>query len=100
MTDKTQLLYNLEQINLEINDSYKELKDLGLLSGMSGIVLFKFYYSKLLDDDSLAEEGLSILTECINKINEGYNYPTFCSGLAVQGGIYPNKKKGNSCARH
>ena len=44
MSYNNQLLKSLEKINLQLDESYSQMKDVGVLSGMSGVVLFKFYY--------------------------------------------------------
>ncbi|PRX57538.1 lanthionine synthetase C family protein [Flagellimonas meridianipacifica] len=77
------LLKKLEEISIVSESRYQELADnLGVLSGLPGIALFHFYYAKLLNDNSQADLGISIISECIEKINDGYNYPSFCNGLA------------------
>lgn len=77
----------LESINSIIEIEYKNEKQIGVLDGLSGIALFQFYYSKYLNVDEHADLGIEIITNCIAKINEGYKYPTFCSGIAGSGWV-------------
>lgn len=56
--------------------------DIGLLTGKSGIALFLFYYSKHVKDNIYAKEALDLIVDVFNSIKEGYNFPTFCDGVA------------------
>ncbi|MEW7278161.1 lanthionine synthetase LanC family protein [Aquimarina sp. 2201CG1-2-11] len=57
-------------------------KEIGVLSDTSGVALFQFYYSKFLDDDIHADKGIETITKMVEYINSGFNYPTFCKGIA------------------
>ncbi len=85
----TQALLNqqLKEIHIILRDNYKDVEDIGGLSGISGISLFQFYYSKYLNSDVGAEIGAEILSECIDRINNGYNFPTYCNGIAGAGWV-------------
>jgi len=85
---KTELENKLYEINTIITSNYKDLKHLGVLAGLSGISLFKFYYSKYLDIDEHADFGVELLSTCIDSLNEGYNFPTFCTGIAGFGWVF------------
>ncbi len=61
---------------------YQEPKDIGVLTGSSGIALFFFYYSKLTKEEEAADKGVYIIQEIINQLNNGYSLPSFCSGIA------------------
>ena len=87
MTIKEQLLAKLEEINTIVVQHYAKEENTGVLAGLSGIAMFQFYYSRLLDVDTHADLGLEMLSECIDKINEGYNYPTYCAGIAGMGWV-------------
>lgn len=54
----------------------------GLLTGKSGIALFLLYYSKFAKNKTFAEKGVNLITEVFNAVKLGYNFPTFCDGLA------------------
>jgi len=61
----------------------KELeKDIGLLSGKTGISLFMFYNSKYLKCEKYKKYAQLILEDVFNDINEGCLFPTYCSGIA------------------
>lgn len=85
--NKELLEKKLKEIDQIIKSKYKEESQIGVLAGLSGIALFEFYYSKYLDIDDHADIGVEMLTDCIDKINEGYSYPTFCTGIAGAGWV-------------
>jgi len=82
---KKNLEKKLREIDLLIKEHYDETQHTGVLAGLSGISLFQFYYSKYLDINTNADIGVDIISKCIDKINNGYNYPTFCTGIAGLG---------------
>lgn len=61
---------------------YGELENLGVLGGQSGIALFQFYCAKYFDNDQFAENGVEIISSCVDLINNGYSYPTYSDGIA------------------
>ena len=75
-----------------ITAKYAEEPHLGVLAGLSGLALFQFYYSKFLDTDTFADVGLNILTTCIDRINNGYHIPTYCTGIAGMGWVLEHLK--------
>lgn len=85
--NKDLLEEKLKEIDRIIQSKYKEETQIGVLAGLAGISLFEFYYSKYLDIDDHADVGVDMLTDCIDKINEGYSYPTFCTGIAGAGWV-------------
>jgi len=85
--NKELLEKKLKEIDKTIKSKHKEETQIGVLAGLSGISLFEFYYSKYLDIDDHADIGVEMLTDCIDKINEGYSYPTFCTGIAGAGWV-------------
>ena len=80
--DKQQLEKKLKEINTVIDLKGQKEEDIGIHSGLSGISLFKFYYSKFSNKEVYAEQGLNYLYKCLNKINTGYDFPTLCNGIA------------------
>lgn len=64
----------------EILTNYNET-DIGLLSGLSGINLFLYQYNKLKNIDT-SDILMKNISNAIEKINNGYNYHTFCAGLS------------------
>ena len=80
---KKELLHKkLKQISAILQDRYADNPDIGVLSGISGIALFHYYYFGLVQEISGADHGAEILETVIKKINDGYHYPTFCTGIA------------------
>lgn len=85
MNTKSVLLDKLEQISSILSENYKDTEHVGVLSGLSGIALFQFYYAKLLEEESHADIGVEMISLVIEKINDGYSFPTFCTGIAGAG---------------
>ena len=82
MFTKDILRKKLDEIHLSLCSNYKDTTDIGVLSGISGIALFQFYYAKYTKQESAANIGTEIIYQIIEKINNGYDYPTFCTGIA------------------
>lgn len=76
----------LKEINTIIDQQQYQKENIGVLSGSSGIALFQFYYAKFLDKD-ITETSNSLMKNCIQKINEGYNHGTYCSGISGMGWV-------------
>lgn len=74
----------------KLNHIAEELKDekhlnspnLGVLNGISGIALFLFHYYKYSGDEYYSNLGKKYIEEIIDRINNGYSFPTYCSGIA------------------
>ncbi len=79
--DKEKLLKKLGHISEILSSEYKNEASIGVLSGLSGMALFQYHYSKYIGND-LNNIGQDIIELAINKINKGYDYPTFCSGIS------------------
>ncbi len=75
------LLQKLEQISNALTHN-EDTEQIGVLSGSAGVALFQFYYSKLLNEESHADRGAATIVSIIEKINAGYDFHTFCSGIA------------------
>ncbi len=59
----------------------KKEDSIGLISGQSGIALFYYYCSTLINKDD-EEKCFNTIEEALQQINNGTNISTFCSGLA------------------
>ena len=82
MNKDKNLLNKLQEINNILLEDYGDFEDIGVLTGSTGVALFHFYYSKLMQEEANATIGSEIIVDAIEKINAGYNVPTFCSGIA------------------
>ncbi|GAA4273595.1 lanthionine synthetase C family protein [Aquimarina gracilis] len=78
----------LKSIGSILENKYHENSHLGVLAGTSGMSLFHFYYSKYLDQDFPSDIGFEILSKSIDRINNGYGFPTYCSGIAGAGWVF------------
>lgn len=73
----------LEEINLELQNNGKlDTTDIGVLSGSAGLALFHFYYNEYNPNEASEDIGSTIIASIVNSINEGYNFHTFCGGIA------------------
>lgn len=79
---KNDLYAKLQEIYQAITEKYQHETDTGVLVGSSGLTLFLFYYSRLVQDDQYSDVASDILMECLEKMNNGYNYPTYCTGIS------------------
>ncbi len=81
----------LEEKLKEIYEVLKEAptqdQQLGVLSGLSGISLFQFYYAKWADLEEAEDHGIELVTKIVEYINNGYSFPTFCTGIAGAGWV-------------
>ncbi len=77
----------LHEIDHIIRSQYKHVSDVGVLTGLSGLSIFQFYYSKYCDTDANAKIGMDIIELASKKINAGYTFPTFCTGIAGMGWV-------------
>lgn len=66
-------------INDQISLNFQKTNEIGALTGLSGLALFNFHYSRVFNKESTI--GSTILEKCILKINEGYTKPTYCNGI-------------------
>ncbi|MGB5821925.1 MAG: lanthionine synthetase LanC family protein [Saonia sp.] len=72
----------LKNITDIIQSKYKDVPDLGVITGISEMSLFQFYYSKYLDVDQYANLGVEMISYCIHQINIDYSFATYSTGLA------------------
>ncbi len=85
--EKELLHQKLSEIHAILKEKYSENDQTGVLAGISGIALFHFYYAKYTDTDAFADAGVEVLSSSIDRINEGFGFPTYCSGLAGTGWV-------------
>jgi class I lanthipeptide synthase len=89
---KVKLEVKLEDINILLREKYIHEKHVGVLEGLSGIALFQFYYAKYTNNDKFSDWGKDSLEKIIERINQGYSYPTFSMGLAGAGWVFDHLK--------
>ena len=89
----TLLEEKLGEIASSIEANYKTEEHIGALSGLSGIALFQFYYAKYTDNNAAAQLGMEMISHCVEKVNEGYTFPTFCTGIAGFGWVLEHLKE-------
>jgi lantibiotic modifying enzyme len=82
MNQEYHLREKLKEIDRILRDQYQNSTDIGVLSGVSGIAIFQFYYARFLQDEQHEDVGAAILTSVIEEINQGYIYHTYCGGIA------------------
>ena len=79
---KNRLQVKLEQIANILYDSTDKFNNPGVLSGVSGLSLFMFYYSRFTGNDKFAEVGRQALGKAVTMINDGFANHSFCSGIS------------------
>ncbi|SHG70470.1 lanthionine synthetase C family protein [Flagellimonas flava] len=85
MNIRTTLKEKLTDISQVVQEKYSEEKDIGVLAGISGCAMFQFYYAQYLNSEKQMDLGLEMISLCIDKMNKGYTYSTYCSGIAGMG---------------
>ncbi|WP_422089456.1 lanthionine synthetase C family protein [Tenacibaculum ovolyticum] len=82
---KKNLEKKLNDIYEIVISEYDNNNNIGILTGLSSLSLFVSYYFKYkgFKDDLLIESV--IINSSVAKINKGYNFPTFCTGIAGLG---------------
>lgn len=88
MLNKVELEKKLDEIAQILEAKSMESSHLGVLAGISGISMFFFYYAKYRQDNKFAKIGNEILEESINRMSDGYSFPTYCSGIAGAGWVF------------
>ncbi|WP_378180747.1 lanthionine synthetase C family protein [Aquimarina sp. SS2-1] len=84
----TQILSKkLKEIHSILQENYQHSDHIGVLSGISGISLFQFYYARFIEDEQIADIGVDAMSEAIQRMNDGYSFPTFCTGIAGAGWV-------------
>ncbi|WP_422079377.1 lanthionine synthetase C family protein [Ulvibacterium sp.] len=77
----------LQGIDDITKSKYSNENHVGVLVGLSGLSLFQFHYSRYKGNNEHSAIGTEILERIMGKINEGYNYPTFCDGICGAGWV-------------
>ena len=72
----------IEEIYRVIDQNYSFCKDIGLLSGKGGIVLFLFYYYKLTLNTKAYDLGSYLIEAILAEINQRETLLDFCHGIA------------------
>lgn len=75
----------LKNIYNSLKNKVDENKDIGILTGTSGIALFYFKYSEYINSSESFDKGIELIEKNIDLINQGYTMPTYCTGLAGYG---------------
>lgn len=79
---KKKLEETLKAIDSLLRNQYVDEEDIGVISGLTGLSLFQFYYARYLNEESSEEFGIKYLELCGEKINESKFIPTYCSGIS------------------
>lgn len=85
MPDKKKIYNLLVQFGETLETQWREEQNVGVLGGKSGIALFLYDLSVFLNEQHFAEVADTILYDCFDCLNGGYNFPTYCSGIAGLG---------------
>ncbi len=75
----------LDEIYQVIDRQHHNVHEIGVLAGLSGLAIFCYEYARFTNTNAPAELGEALLARTIDSINQGYNYPTYCTGIAGAG---------------
>ena len=78
----TALQTKLDEIYSTLAENEFNSEDIGVLSGSAGLALFYFYYARFKNDEGGIALGSREITTIVQKINKGYNFHTYCGGIA------------------
>ncbi|WP_175578616.1 lanthionine synthetase C family protein [Tenacibaculum aiptasiae] len=84
---KERLEKKLDEISQILVANKRNEIEIGVLSGLSGISLFHFYYSKYIGDEDAFDEGMKLLEMCEEKINKNDFRLTHCVGISGFGWV-------------
>lgn len=79
MTKDNVSILNKIKSTIDKNDGKQD--NLGIISGISGIMIFRFLLSRLLESEEEFEKAKSLISEGLKKINNGYNDPSYGNGI-------------------
>lgn len=82
---KNQLERKLIEINDALNIHSKDVRNVGVFSGLPGVILFKFYYAMYKGDEQYALEGYELINRCLEEFQNGPSYLSLCDGAAGLG---------------
>ncbi|GAB5525239.1 MAG: hypothetical protein Roseis2KO_31110 [Roseivirga sp.] len=82
MLKKIDLEDKLDEIVAVLESKYQECEQVGVLAGTSGISLFFFYYARHSQNNKYAKIANRILEDSLNRIDQGYSFPTYCTGIS------------------
>ncbi|WP_394748730.1 lanthionine synthetase C family protein [Spongiimicrobium salis] len=82
MTNIPDQKQKVQEIDRILRKEYKRTSDIGIMTGISGIALFQFYYSRYIDSNECAEIATEMIVNGIEKINNGYDSPSYSDGIA------------------
>lgn len=83
--DQTFFTQKLDQIQKITQTLHQQEDLLGVLNGKAGIALFQFYHAKFSNSEASSDVGADIISQSFDSINQGFDYPTFCNGIAGLG---------------
>ena len=88
MTFEDDLKRKLQGINKVLDQHSNDCEGIGLYTGLSGLILFKFYYARLMNDETYAQEGFEMIQRCIEKVqNDKQVIFSYCDGFSGLGWV-------------
>jgi lantibiotic modifying enzyme len=82
---KKSILEKVDEIAAVLLTPAGDVEKIGLLDGKMGIALFLFYYAEFSGDEKYYDRAMELLLNVFDEINEGFDYDTFCMGIAGVG---------------
>ena len=78
---KKEVLEIIRELNIKIDDFYKNSYNISLFSGLGGVILYKVMIYKLLNEESYKKEVRNCIKKIFNIINEDEIYCNYSNGL-------------------
>lgn len=85
----------LKEISWHLSENYSSVDNIGILSGLSGISLFFFYYAQYIESEKISDLGSNLLQRCIRFINNKNTPTTYFNGLVGFGWVLDHLEKEN-----
>jgi lantibiotic modifying enzyme len=91
--EEEHISFHINKIAKICSNNISNINDIGLYTGLSGMVLFLSYYSKHYKSKTYEESTHEALTKIINLLNSAEQAPSYCSGIAGVGWMMMHLKE-------
>ena len=91
----SRIIEKIDEIYKIIRNNYSKVDNIGLASGLGGVLLFLFYYYKLTQNKKVLKLAFQMLDETISFLNEGEILLSFCNGIAGLGWLIEHLEQNN-----
>lgn len=78
---KYELYSTLKQFSEYLAKDALNNPNIGVLGGLAGYSIFQFRCYKMFNDNVYLDRGIKALEIAMDRINNGYQFPTYCNGI-------------------